>query len=644
MTTPVVKLIKGARTLDLNDRSKYRLGSDFVPPSINSEPDFAQGSSANLYDGASLVSRRAANRGWSFSVNVIAASENEMARAIADIQHMLNWAGDSSEPLYIKYRSNSDVAYEPLWGQDGWLFYQIEHGVASVGGEYAETNRRATNVFVRLDLIIRPYALGLRQRLASATGGVLEDTVGAADGQSRGLIIAESTTNKMTNPIFGHATWNNGWTADAAIIAAQNTDPDFVLFGTGSAKITRTTGATLEFSQSIAAGNTNTHILSCYAKRPDGAAVTSADVVLYYNATLTTTYTSVGNGWYRLSASVTGIAAATDTGIRPAAIGRTVYVDGFQLEEASYISPLVYGDLLGCSWNGPAHASTSTRGTGRVRVASTHSFSIPHRTVRAVVKFPYDNTFTDRMYIYQQDAGDVRLFFFPTDDAFHFDDGTNSYVTAAQTFSADTIFVFHAVYGPTGMTLYINGVATAATGATYTPPGAGTYLYIGSDNTIAYVNNLEFYDFTTFDRAMSAAEVAADYANVTQVAAHEQRIGAIPWLWSSDGDDDVVNHNDTDANDDNYVVCGGIPGSVPAATFISGRTSTGWSTDPTMFMWLMDSDEFIDPIEMVNDLSGTAAADASGGAYQAVSITTAATAFTKAASSTQKYLKALAGR
>src|SRR3990167_8695340 len=132
------------------------------------------------------------------------------------------------------------MAYEPLWGQDGWLFYQIEHGVASVGGEYAETNRRATNVFVRLDLIIRPYALGLRQRLASATGGVLEDTIGAADGQSRGLIIAEATTNKMTNPVFGHATWNNGWTAGSNIIATQNTDKRFLLPGTtSSAKLTR---------------------------------------------------------------------------------------------------------------------------------------------------------------------------------------------------------------------------------------------------------------------------------------------------------------------------------------------------------------------------------------------------------------------
>src|SRR3989304_1265409 len=160
MTTPVVKLIKGSRTLDLNDRSNSRLGSAFAPPSINPEPDFAQGSSANLYDGASLVSRRAANRGWSFSVNVIAASENEMARAIADLQHMPNWAGDSSEPLYIKYRSNSDVAYEPLWGQDGWLFYQIEHGVTRVGGECAETILGVKNGVEGVSPTIRPYALG----------------------------------------------------------------------------------------------------------------------------------------------------------------------------------------------------------------------------------------------------------------------------------------------------------------------------------------------------------------------------------------------------------------------------------------------------------------------------------------------------
>ena len=160
MSIPVVKLVKGVRTLDLNDQSKYFLGADFVPPSVALEPSFAQGSSSNRRDGASLISSRAANRGWSFSINIVTTGSQEMERAIRNIQFMLGLAGDSDEPLYLKYRANSDIAFEPLWGQDGWLFYQIEHGIVGLGGEYGYINRRATNLYVTLNLVIRPYSIG----------------------------------------------------------------------------------------------------------------------------------------------------------------------------------------------------------------------------------------------------------------------------------------------------------------------------------------------------------------------------------------------------------------------------------------------------------------------------------------------------
>lgn len=66
-----------------------------------------------------------------------------------------------------------------------------------------------------------------------------------------------------------------------------------------------------------------------------GAAVTSADVELYYNgATVTTNYISMGGGWYKLSASVPGIMGATRTGVKVKA-GKTVYLDSFDLAGVS---------------------------------------------------------------------------------------------------------------------------------------------------------------------------------------------------------------------------------------------------------------------------------------------------------------------
>ena len=639
MSIPVVKLVKGVRTLDLNDQSKYFLGADFVPPSVALEPSFAQGSSSNRRDGASLISSRAANRGWSFSINIVTTGSQEMERAIRNIQFMLGLAGDSDEPLYLKYRANSDIAFEPLWGQDGWLFYQIEHGIVGLGGEYGYINRRATNLYVTLNLVIRPYSIGLRQRLASATGGILEDRIGVADGISRGLIVPESITNKMTNPIFGHVTWNNGWTADANIAASQNTKKDFVLFGDNSAQVLSRGSTSNVFYQSINAGSTGAHVLSCYVKRLDGAAVTSSDCDLWYSTAQTTAFTSVGNGWYRLSASVTGIASSTATGIRIKS-GRTVYVDGFQLEGLNFITPLVHGDLLSCAWTGTAHASTSARTTARVRVPTADSMNAGHGTIRVIWRPSRASAgiwASSLAFLFDSRTGasaSVYAYYDRTNSYFTLSDGTNSVNSSLQSWSINDTIVLHFVYGPDGLAMYRDGLIIGS-GTSFTPPTLAANVYIGSANDSSVQADGTFMDFTVFDRALSSAEVAGNYASIV---ASSQRVGSIPWLWSSDGDDDVVNHDDTDANDDNYVVCGGIPGSAPAVTFISGIT------DPTMYMWMMDTDEFLNPIELVNEQSGSADANSSGGAYRGTSIITSATTFTSAASSTRKCIAALAGK
>jgi len=648
MSTPVVKLVKGSRVLDINDQSKYRLGDDFVPPPIASEPTFAQGSSSNRYDGASFISTRAANRGWSFSVNVVAASYNEMARAVSDIQTVLNWAGDSDEPLYLKYRSNSDIDHEPRWGQDGWLFYQIEHGVVSIGGGYAATNRRATNVDVRLDLVVRPYAIGLRQRLASATGGVLEDTIGAVDGQSRGLIVPEATTNKMTNPVFGHATWNNGWTS-LGLTEGLNTPLEFVLFGLNSAKLVPASGGTLLYTQSINPGNTNTHTLTAYVKRQDGGVIDTDVCLLHYKGATVTpdAYESLGNGWYRLSYAAAASNASAAYGIRPV-FAHGLYLAGVQLEESAYATPLAYGDMLGCAWTGTPHASTSSRTAARARIAIDYAVNFAEGAIRVVWKTPLSSTaIASNIRIFETDAIAFRLSYDQTLDTWNFNDNTNLITSSAQTFAALDVLVFHVVFESGSLKIYVNG-SQIATGSTYTPPSGVSYLYIGTSNTAASHANGTFMGFDTFDNALSAAEVTADYANVAQVIADDKRVGSIPWLWSSDGDDDVANHDDTDANDDNWIVCGGIPGSAPAVTFIAAESNaaSGWTTFPRMYLWLLALKDFLSPTGLINDLSGTVDANSSGGQYQSLSITTSVSdlTFAPAANLRLRYYKNLLGK
>ena len=68
--------------------------------------------------------------------------------------------------------------------------------------------------------------------------------------------------------------------------------------GVGSAKNVSSSSDTLEFLQNINIGNTNSYNLIAYAYT-DGSAVSDSDVELYYNGSaVSTTYTSVGSGWY----------------------------------------------------------------------------------------------------------------------------------------------------------------------------------------------------------------------------------------------------------------------------------------------------------------------------------------------------------
>ena len=156
----------------------------------------------------------------------------------------------------------------------------------------------------------------------------------------------------MPNPIFGHATYDNGWTTGANLVSSENKDPRFVLFGKSSAKLTAISTGTNTFTISVTAANINTHAFSVFAKLPDGGVVSTTQIQLRYaGSDLVETYTHIGDGWYRVTATAAGVASAQNLVLSIAA-GYTVYVDGVQMEESPYATPLMHGDLVGCSWAG----------------------------------------------------------------------------------------------------------------------------------------------------------------------------------------------------------------------------------------------------------------------------------------------------
>lgn len=630
MSKPTVLLRCGNATLDLNDQSTYYLAQDFVPPATAYTPQFTDGTSANRLQGGAFVSKRATNRSFSFTVAVKGASSGKINQAIRAIKIFLSKVGQF-DPLYLEYNPNTVI--EPVWGQLGAnLHYEIVFGNCVLADGYMVGVRRAEDVNVTIALTLKPFALGQQQRLCSVVGGVLEDTWGSADGLSRGVIIPEATTNKMTNPVFGHATFGNGWTAGANLTATENTDPQYMLPGTvKSAKLQRT-GAANTYTQSINVGNTNTHVLGVFIKRHDGAAlVTSGGMVtevelLYGASSVQVPAQSMGNGWYWLKWQYfSGIASAQNVGVTVVTY-EPIYLAVIQLEEKAYCTWPCWGDLLGCAWTGTAHASTSTRTLASCKLPI--SGSVINRntwSIRAVVRFDAPNTTSTQMVILDlRDAGNPNapiLYYEPTGDFITLRiGGVPTYLTYSVTFSAGAIYIIHATANSGTVALYVNGVSVDTD--TNPLPSFGANLFIGSlyDGSVSLLGAI--IDLATYDCTLSTTEVANDYANLAPLVSDGKIVGSIPWLWTKDGDDIVDNYYDATHN--MHCVCGSIPGSADALTNINATTDEN-ATGFNIYQSLYKVDAPVDVSDFFDDLSGTVDAAALGGNAAVVNVSTGST-------------------
>lgn len=624
-TSPVIKLTCGTRTLDLNS-GRYRVDDDFVPPPYAMTPLVSTGTSANK-SGGTLVDTKPNDRAWAFGVHISGSSDAEVRRAVADLQMFLSLAGDESTPLYLEHKQNSDTP-EPLWGNYGAnIKYEILTGTARVSDLWAVSDLRARGLpACQVDLLVKPHAVGLRQRLGSAMGGIIEDVYGASDKISRGLIVPEATTNLFTNPVFGNATYSTNWTVGSNLTASQNTGEKFVLPGcVNSMRVyaRNTTNNTVTESLTLAASS---HTITAYVMLPDLTAPTSTQLQIYYNsAAQTTTYEAVGNnGLYRCYATVTGTGGALATGV-VIKNKYTVYLLGMQAEAKAYPTPLCYGDLLGHSWSSTAHASTSARAVARVRVPiADDTYFRSGGSFTITVKMGVPNTHPNDMRLWFIDTSGALLDYQASSDKFRFYDGANIATSTAQTFSAGAIYTLHCTWGASGLALYVNGAADGSN-ATFTPATTGSHYYLGVDSTPGSNTLATIMDFRTFDRQLTATEVANDYANVSQLTADNQRVGCIPWLWTKDGDDIVDNCDD--ATRDNWAVCGGVPGSAEAIT--RWKMTESNAADLILSNFATDYQNFARPdtggMCFFYDAGGTAgAATDSNTDYKLTSVTTVA--------------------
>lgn len=166
------------------------------------------------------------------------------------------------------------------------------------------------------------YVIGTTVTLGSALttgtgglGGSGYGNNGKAGGSGR--IRIDGVSTGTTNPTY----YGASYTQTSAIAYA----------GTYSMKVIAAASDTAYLTQSFNIGDTNTYQLTAYVY--DGTAgnvggtVSSSVSELYYNGSVvSTTYTNVGSGWWRLDGTVTGANASRIYGLSIPA-GKTVYVD-----------------------------------------------------------------------------------------------------------------------------------------------------------------------------------------------------------------------------------------------------------------------------------------------------------------------------
>ncbi len=604
------RFVHGSRYFNL-DSGEYDLFQDFSFPAVDESLN-ASPSPAGSMTGGMVVSKTAEDRWWSWSVRIQGSSGAQTHMAARRLSAWLNGAiADKSDKLYFEYTPNY-VIPAPVWGQHGAPYrFEVKAAIVDLDGAYYHYTIPDQVLIVPISLYIGPYALGARQRLAQAKGTIIEDTMTSLDGLSRGTIISGWSDNNISNPIFANSTWDTGWTAAANCIAQLNTDPEYVYIGSRSAQLTATAATLRTFTQSINVGNTNPHIIAAWVKKPDGSAVTSSDVDLFYNGSVGVDGAyACGNGWYLVWASITGVASAVSAGVYPLPTNSTIYVGGVSVHETTGLRNLVYGDMLGASWGGTAHESVSAGSAGYLRIPTTGIIDKSAGSIMVAIKHnqPYTRPTNGILFT----DGVLNAYYNVTADKYYFTDGTNILSGgAAQTFAYGDIQVLHFVWGKSGLAVYLNGSAYDS-GTSFTPWTVGEYLYIGSDATPASHIGATFLGMSIWDKQLTAAQVAADYALISpHIRGGDglgQRLSSIPYLWTKDGDNQVDNY--TDATHNHYAIAAGIQGSTEAETEITGTAGTAFGG---IHLSNFVTQRFFSPSIFFVDSSGTADAAAVGG-------------------------------
>lgn len=217
----------------------------------------------------------------------------------------------------------------------------------------------------------------------------------------------------------------------------------------------------------------------------------------------------------------------------------------------------------------------------------------------------------------------VLLAWINPDNKWQLDDGTTLWNSSSTTFpAAGTLVIFHITYETGGdIALYINGELQH--NMAFTPFSDTGIVRIGHGGSGTSQIGGVFRFLSTYETAMSAAEVADDYNDVAQVLAAGPSPSPIPYLLTLAGDGVINNTLDasgsTGAPHQNYGIVAGVPGSLPAKYLLNAQTSANLSAVGYVYLACNQFEAITDPDGLLFDdnANSSASASSTGGGYTA---------------------------
>lgn len=320
--------------------------------------------------------------------------------------------------------------------------------------------------------------------------------------------------------------------------ATENTTAPYYKFGSKSAKLVASADG--QYVTSINPGNTNTHTLSAYVYDGTsgnvGGTVSATVAKLVFNGDVVTpAYTDMGGGWWRLTYSAVTVNAAGDYGVAVLS-GKTIYVDGVQLEEKSIgygpgqTSHTSYADgSLGTnySWSGTAHESTSIRTAERLHYATTSNLNLNAGTLSMWVK-PGQHSWIKSHQIFTTTGVSLGAYAGVSFPGVYFSAYNGGAFTGGNSncggnWDGNLGKWVHMVFTWNGTALecFMNGSSGGAATRT-SPTDTITTLSIGGNLNTDADSNSTFSDVRTYSSALSSSEVADLY--YSGLGTHQEQV------------------------------------------------------------------------------------------------------------------------